>query len=887
MIEKRRRFHLPWRSRTAIDADLEAELDFHLEMRAAELTKHGLAGPDARREAEREFGDLEQTRTYCRAQDRSAVRYGRRRDRLGELRQQLLYAFRVLRRSPGFAAVTIVTLTLAIGANTAIFSVANAILLAPPPFGEPGRLVALFENNVSNGSPKSDMSAADLVDYRASQRTLSGIGILADGGATLRDRTNDPVALNALYVSANMFDVLAVRPSRGRAFAPGEDGPAHARVVVLSYDTWQQVFHGDPSAIGRTVTLDDEPSRIIGVMPRGFAMGYQERIYVPLDMTPRLKDPNRARKLHWLFAVGRLKPGVSVEAARADLNTIARGLEARYPDANTGHYVTVLPMRTALIGDARDTMLVLVGAAGLVLLAACANLTNMMLARGTARTQEMIVRTAIGAGRAHLVFQLLTESLVLSIAGGLLGIAAAVLAVHVIVRAYPGALPLLAMPTLDWRVLAFSATVSIATGLTVGILPALRVSRVDTGPLLKSSTRSTTGDRRRESIRGALVASQTCMAVVLLVLAVLLVRSLDALRHIRLGFEPEHAIAANTVVTGPRYRSDDAFNAFYSAVIARVSATPGVTAVGAVSSLPPLGSSSCSFAIEGRAEVPNHPLESLCLGARGAYFAAMGIPILSGRTFDQTDRPSTPRVVIINAAAARQFFPGENPIGKRIRLGPDPKLPWERIVGVAGDVRQSDLESNPVPMAIEDDEQNSWGSLTIVARVTGDPERFEPFLRGAIRDADPSVAVITIRTLGAAVGVRTANRRLSLTLIGSLGALALLLAAVGTYGVLAYAVTTRTREIGIRMALGANRLTVSELVVRQGVVSSAIGIALGLVLAIGTARGFRSMLYGVSAVDPVTLAIVTGVLIAMTVGVCSVAAARAARVDPNIAMRAE
>ena len=878
---------MPWRSRAVIDADLEAELEFHLEMRATELTRQGLAAGDARREAEREFGDLEQTRSYCRAQDRSAVRVGRRRDRLAEVRQQLLYALRVLRRSPGFAAVTLVTLTLAIGANTAIFSVANALLFAPPPYGDPGRLVALFENNVASGNPKSQMSAADLVDYRAAQRTLTGIGIVANESSTLRDGTNDPMAVSALDVSANLFDVLEVRPLRGRTFAPGEDGATHARVIVLSYDTWQQVFHGDPSAIGRTVTLDAEPTRIIGVTRPGFALGYREQIYAPLDMTPRLADPNRARKLHWLLAIGRLRAGVTVEAARANLNTLARALEARYPDANTGHYVTVLPMRTALVADARDTMLVLVGAAALVLLAACANLTNMMLARGTARMQEMIIRAAIGAGRAHLVAQLLTESLVLAILGGAGGIAVALLAVHLIVGAYPGALPLLATPTLDWRVLIFSAVVSIATGLTVGILPALRVSRVDAGPSLKTSTRSTAGDRRRESIRGALVASQTCMAVVLLVIAVLLVRSLDALRHIRLGFEPEHALSANIVLTGPRYQSDDAVNAFFNAVFARVRATPGVSAVGAVSSLPPLGSSSCGFAIEGRAEDPNHPSESLCAGARGAYFEAMGIPILAGRIFDQTDRPGTPRVVIINAAAARQFFPGENPVGKRIRLGPDPKLPWERIVGVSGDVRQSDLESNPVPMAIEDDEQNAWGSLTIVARVTGDPDRFVPVLRGAIRDADPSVAVTAIRSLDASVGVRTASRRLSLTLIGSLGALALVLAAVGTYGVLAYAVTSRTREIGIRMALGANAWTVGELVVRQGLVSAALGIAIGLGVAVATARGFRSMLYGVAAVDPVTFAIVTVLLIAITIGVCSVAAARAVRVDPNIAMRTE
>lgn len=816
--------------------------------------------------------------------DASALRRG---NQLADLRPLVAYAVRVLRRSPGFTIVTLLTLTLAIGANTAIFSVANAILLAPPPYGDPGRLVALAENNIPDGNPRSDMSAADLVDYRAAQHTLTGIGILTNGGVTLRDGTNDPLAVRALYGSANLFGVLEVRPLLGRTFSPDEDGATHARVAILSYDIWQEIFHGSASVVGRTLALDGEAYRVIGVMPRGFALGYREQIYVPLDMTPRLSDPNRARKLHWLFAIARLKHGVGIAAARADLNGIAHALEARYPDANTGHYVSVVPIQTALAQGATDTTLLLLGAAALVLLAACANLANMMLARGAARSQEMIVRAAIGAGRAHLVVQLLVESLLLAIVGGAAGIALAVLVVHVLVRSYPAALPLLAMPTLDWRVLTFSAVVSIATGLLVGILPALRVSRVDAAATLKTSSRTTAGDRRRGSLRGALVASQTCMAVVLLVMAVLLVRSLGALRRVPLGFEPEHALAASVVVSGPRYQSDQSFDAFYDAVFARIRTVPGVDAVGAVSSLPPLGSSSCGLAIEGRPGQPNHPLGVLCLGARGAYLDAMGTPILAGRTFDETDRQAGPRVVMINAAMARQFFPRVSPVGQRIRLGPDPTLPWERIVGVFGNMRQSDLESDPVPTAIEDNAQNPWGSLTIVVRVAGDPGRFVPTIRAAIRDADPSVAVTTVRTMDATVGVRTASRRLSLTLLGSLGALALVIAAVGTYGVLAYAVTTRTREIGIRIALGANAWTVGEMVVRQGVVYAALGIVIGLGAAVVTARAFQSLFYGVGAMDPLTLSLVPVALLAITIGVCSVAATRAVHIDPNVAMRAE
>jgi putative ABC transport system permease protein len=883
----RHRFQLPRRTRASIQDAVDTELQFHIDMRAAELVAGGMTTEAAREQAVQEFGDIAFTRRYCREEDLGAQRRIRVRERLDELRTNVVYAVRSLRRSPGFTAVALITLALAIGANTAVFGVANAVFLAPLPYGGAGELVALYENNVPNHFAFSDMSPADIVDYREMQRSLTGIAVLSNTGMILRDDNADPVVLHALRVSANMFDVLAARPLRGRTFAPDEDTPAKRHVVILGYPLWQRAFGGDTTIIGRKLTLSEEPYQVIGVMPEGFGIGYGEELWVPIDLGPTLADVNRARKFHFLYGIGRLRPHTTVAAASADLNAAARTLEARYPAENAGHFVTIIPIKTAMTGDARGTTFVLVGAAALVLLIACANLTNMMLARAVSRRREMTVRAAIGAGRGHLVRQLLTESITLAVAGGALG-AALAMAGTKLVTAYGSALlPPMAHLHLDWRVFAFCLAASVVMGVVFGLIPALSAARLDLSAALQESSRGSAGDRRGERLRGGLVFVQVAMAVVLLAAAGLLVRSLDALSKVNLGFEPAHILTADVTVHGPRYQTDEQLNHFYDAVFAQLRRTPGVTAVGAVSGIPLLGSSGCGLNIEGQPPPAKGYFETRCMGARGDYFKVMGAPLVAGRMFDDTDLPTGPQVVVINKAMAKQFWPRESPLGKRIRLGPNPTVPWETVIGVVGDMRQGGLDVEPMPTAFEYDAQHGWGSLGIVVRTAGDPLTAAPAIRAAVRSTDPTLAVRSVQSMSAIVGGSLATRRFSLGVILAFALLALTLAAVGVYGVLAYAVTSRMREFGIRMALGASGPMVLRLVLRKGLAWSAGGLVVGISAALAGGRWIEGMLYQVRANDAPTLVATGAFLLVVVLGACFVPARRATKVDPVIALREE
>jgi predicted permease len=864
---------------------LNEEIQLHLELRAAELMKQGQSERTARAEALLEFGDIEATRRYCLQEDLRMERSNRFRDHVGEVVSTAKYALRSFRLNPAFAAVSVVTLALAVGVNTAIFSVANAVLLAPLPFGEADRLVALFENNRETRVVRSDMSAADIVDYRLLQQSLSGIGVLTNLSVVVRAVDSDPQAIQAMRVSANMFDVLRVRPAMGRTFAPEDETPA-GRVVVLSMQL-SQALYGSAVPVGRTLLINDEPHEVIGVMPRGFGLGSREALWLPLDLGPQLADVNRARKMHYLYGVARLKSGVSIETARADLERIASLLEARHPDANRLHSITVLPMQTALAAGARNASLILAGAAALVLVIACANLGNIMLARGVARRREMVVRAAIGANRAHLVRQLLTESVVLALIGGILGVVIALAGTPLLVRSSADFLPALASVHIDWRVLAFSSVTSLVTGVLIGLIPAVAASRLDVATALKESPRGTAGDRRGERVRQMLVVTQVAMAMVLMMVAGLLVRSFEALRSTDLGFQPARAMVMSLVVRGPKYQSLDAFNTFYDAVFEKVRAIPGVVAVGGVSNVPLLGSSGCGLTIADRA-IPSAEMPTVrCLGVRGDYFQAIGTPLVEGRLFDETDLPAGPQVAVINEAMRRQYWPNDNPIGQRIRLGPNPDIPWMTIVGVVADQRQVSIEGAPRPMAFEYDAQHGWGSLGVVVRVAGDAINVAPSMRAAVRDVDPSLAIRTVRSLEEIVGLSLASRRFSLSLISGFAILAFALAVVGIYGVLSYTVVARTRELGIRMALGASPRSIRTSVVRRGLGWTAVGAALGAVMAISLGRTFQAMLYSVTPGDPLTAATVGAIFLAVALCASLIPAVRATRVDPIIAIREE
>jgi predicted permease len=890
MPAKRSRFPLlPWRSRSAIARDLDVELSFHIEMRVNELTAQGVSADEAQRRAREEFGDIDFTRAYCRELDERTDRAVRMADRLADWRQDAQYALRTLRRSPGFAVVSLLTLALAIGANTAIFSVARAVLLKPLPYGNPSSLMAVYESWPGNPGAHTPLSPPNFVDYQAQQRAFTDIAAIASTGPlTWQSENADPATLSAVAVAPNFFAVMQVAPLHGRTFAPDADKPGHDPEVVVSYAFWQRALGGDVASIGRRLTLNGRPTTVIGVMPRGFTYGTAEDLWTPLDMNDDLARPAVTRKQHWVHAVARLKPGITADAARADLQVVARRLAAQYPDANAGRIAVLIPLHDVMAGDLPKALLLLQAAAAMVLLIACANLANLTLSRTMGRRREMALRAALGAGRGRLIRQLLTESVLLSVVGGTLGVALAVVATRTLLALNPDTLPTMFTGGIDARVLLFSVALSLVTGVLFGLVPALDAARADLHDALKEGGRGTSGGRAGERVRHALVVAQVALAVMLLVGAGLLIRSFGELTRVRIGFDPTRVLTAQLRASGERYDSSAIVNRFYDGVLGEIARSPGIVAVGAASNVPTRGRVNTSLRIEGEPVDEKNLPDLGYVGTRGDYFKAMRIPLLAGREYDATDVPGGPKTVIINETAAKRFFPKGDAVGRRIRIGPNPDATWMTIIGVVGDVRDEGLDIPSKPTMFANHRQEAWErSLAVVIRTTGDPLTAVPVLRRALKTADPTLAVRDIRTLEDVVGSSLASRRFALGLASCFAGLALLLAAVGIYGVLAYMVTTRAREFGVRLALGATARSVLMLVVRQGLGWSLFGLALGIGGALAGARILTGMLYGVTPLDVSTYAsVMIGLLVVVGVA-CVVPAARATRVDPLTSMRAE
>jgi len=883
-----RLLQLPWRSRRQIVRDVDTELAFHLEMRVSELVETGMDPDEARRRAREEFGDLEFTRAYCREVDERTNRETRATDTFTEWRQDVRYAWRTMRRSPAFAVVSLLTLMLAIGANTAIFSVTRAVLLSPLPYGAPASLVAVYESPRSAPASRNPLSVPNLVDYAAAQHTLTGLAAFNDRAITWRPATGDPEMLDAVSVTGNTFELLQVHAAVGRTLSTMDDAPGAGPRAVLSYAFWQRAFGGDPSIVGQTIIVNDLAYDVIGVMPRDFTLGQGESIWTPLDLSVDMRTPNVTRKQHYLRVIGRTKPGVSVASAQADLQAISRRLEAQYPEANSGRDATLVPLHTDVVGDLRPALLLLQAAAGLVLLIACVNLANVTLSRTIGRRREMALRAALGAGRGRLVRQLLTESVLLAAVGGALGTVLALVATRLLLGLNPGALPSLFAVQPDAGVLAFGLAVSIGTGVIFGLLPALDAARPDLHGSLKEGGRGASTGRGGERLRRALVVAQVGLAVVLLVGAGLLIRSFSELTRVRLGFEPAHVLTGEVRVSGERYDSVALVNQFYDRVLDDVRRSPGIATVGAIMKVPTTGRVYSGLVIEGE---PSDPTRVLDIGyslVRGDYFAALGIPVRRGRLFDDRAKPDGPGTVVVNEAAGRAFFRNSDAVGRRIRLGPDPTAPWLTVIGVVGDTREQGLDVAPAPTVYANHVQNTWWrSLAIVVRTSGDPHAAEAALRRAVRAADPTLALRDVRTLDDVLGASLAARRFALGLVSSFAGVALLLAAVGIYGVLAFSVTSRTREFGVRLALGATHRNVLLLVLRQGVGWSLAGLALGVASAAAGSRLLNGMLYGVSPVDSITYAAVALGLAIVVVIACLVPASRAMHVDPITTMRAE
>ena len=794
------------------------------------------------------------------------------------------YALRQLIKAPGFTFVAILTLALGIGACTAIFSVVNVVLLRPLDYPQPDRIVNIRETNLPQ-FPEFSVSPPNYLDWEKQTNSYEYIAAYSGAGLNLTGE-GEPQRLVGVKATAHYFDVYGIKPVIGRFLSPEEDAVGKNHVVVLSHGFWQRVFGGARDVVGRPIQLNGEPYQVVGVAPPGFGLASKVDAWTPMAFKPD-ETANDARGSHYINVVGRLKPGVTVAQAKAELEVIATQLAKQYPDSNKGWGIFMMPVQDYLVRDVKPVLYTLLGAVGCVLLIACANLANLLLARATARSREISIRAALGAGRARLVRQLLTESVVLAVCGGVAGVIMASLGLDALLALAPASLPRIGEIHLDLGVLLFSLALSILTGLVFGIAPAWLAARADVNEALKQGTRGSTEGGARGRLRSALVVIEVTFALVLLGGAGLLARSFMQLARVDPGFIPENATLLRLSLPQKKYAEKDQQIAFANSLVERVKTLPGVQAAGITHSMPLVGDYVLGFNIEGRphidpADLPNTNYYSVTPD----YFRAMGIRLIRGRIFTPQDDAKAPRVAIINETMARQFFPGEDPIGKRINItnGPDT---WREIVGIVGDIKQYGVDKATSAQSYEPFAQVPFTSLNVVVRTTGSPAALLGALRPAVYAVDKDQPVGAIRPLEEIMAESIARQRFAMTLLTIFSAVALIIAAVGIYGVMAYNVVQRTGEFGIRMALGAQQRDVLQLVLTQGGKLIGLGLLIGLLATLAASRAMGSMLFNVSAYDPLTLASITLLLGAVALIACFFPANRATKVNPIEALRTE
>jgi putative ABC transport system permease protein len=804
------------------------------------------------------------------------------------LSQDIRYAVRRLIKNPVFTGVALLTLALGIGANTAIFSVVHAVLLKPLPYTDPDNIVSIF--HLSDGQPAT-MSGPNFYDVRNLSKTLADAAAYTRARQILTGR-GEPVRLDAAQVSASLFDVLGVKPLLGRTFRPEDNQPGNTRVAILSYNLWQQRFGGTPKIIGTTMTLDGVSHEIVGVMAEGFSFPTARALWTPLAYTEDLTTKQRGA--WYLQAIGRVRPGATPEQSNAEVATIGRQLAQKYPDSNEGLAMGTLRLHELMVGDIRRAFWLLLGAVGFVLLIACVNVANLLLARAASRENEMAVRAALGAARGRIVRQLLTESLILGVVGGALGLLVAVWGIEALVAMEPAGIPRLADVGVDPLVIGFTVGVSLLTGLLFGVVPAVQSARAGISSTLKEGGRGNLSARGSARMRSALVVSEVALAVTLLAGAGLLIRSFGKLTAVDPGFTVVPALAFDLSLPDSRYEEEARQIAFFDQLIPRLNAIPGVESAAAVVSLPLSGTSFVlSFEIAGRPPVP--PAQQPAMQVRIAtpeYLQTIGIPLKRGRMFTADDRWGGPQVAIITEAAAKQYFPGEDPIGKRITLGwgrgvGKPRAGGE-VVGIIGDIKDEGLAEPDPPQIYLPYRQWPLETMSVVMKTAVPPASVTEAARRAVYSIDSNLPVSNPRTLDQIVARSISQPRFYMTLLAIFAFVAVALAAIGIFGVLSYAVAQRTREIGIRMALGAHHRTVLGLVVKEAMLMVAGGVLVGLVLAIPLTRWLvAKLLFDTPANDPLTFVTVAGALVAVAVLAAYVPARRATRVDPMIALRAE
>jgi predicted permease len=871
--------------RADVRGEVDEELAFHLEMRVRDLVAAGMSPPAARAAAERDFGDVRAVRAQCITIDERLQRRERRVEYMSDLWNDLRFATRALRAAPGFALTALLCVALGVCATTTIFSAVHGILIRPLPYRDADRLVAVYAENVARGYHGSNISYPDYVSWRDGSRTLESLGIWTWTSHALSGAGGEAERVDGAAVAANLFPLLGVRPRLGRGFAPGEEQRGRDRVVLLSDGLWRRRYGGDPSVVGRTITVDALPYVVVGVMPPRFQFPARGELWVPFATEEwMLGRGNRGLA----GAIGRLGPGVTLAQARADLATVSARLEKDHPEENHGWAAEVLPLRRDLVGDLRTPLLVFLGAAALVLLIACANVANLMLARGAARQRELAIRAAIGAGGGRLVRQILAESLLVAVLGGAVGAALATFGVALLRRASPQGLPFYMTLELDPTALAFALLVSLATGVAFGAVPALRGARVNLNASLRDGTRGAGEGVERSRLRSGLVVAEVALSLVLMVGAGLLIRSYRALEGTNLGFDERGVLTMRVSLPETKYPERARRLAFYEALFARLSALPGVTVVGSARGIPFSGwDVQAGMMVEGKpAPRQGEGLDVHYQWVTSGYFPALRVPLLRGRALAATDRDTAALVGVINETFAKRAFPGEDPVGKRVRTGTGD--PWVTVVGVVGDIRHYRLPQPMGPAIYFPYASGPTHTQTLTIRTTlADPLALAPAVRAAVRDLDPDVPVYQVLTLEQQVSRSLWRQRMQGQVLGIFAALALLLAVVGIYGVISYAVAQRTRELGVRIAMGASRRQVLALVLGQGARLALAGVALGLLGALALSRVIASLLYEVDALDPVTFGAVPLLLAAVALLATWVPARRATRVDPLIAIRGD
>jgi len=801
------------------------------------------------------------------------------------LLKDIRHGVRGLVRNPGFTTIAVITLALGIGANTAIFSVVNAVLLRPLPFDDPESIVWVWDTQPQ--LPTAPASVPDFLDWKEQNSSFAHMAAFQSGMMFL-DTGEGTVDTTMGLVTPETFSLFHVSPILGRTFTEEETLPERNRVVVLSQSLWQKNFRSDPNVLGRTLQLSGAAHTIIGVMPAGFSFPDRAQFWRPLIIDPAKLD----RGPHFLHVLGRLKPGVTLARAQADMSAIAARLAHQYPEKIAGHGVKLEPLTTVIVGDIGLALYVLLGAVGFVLLIACANLANLMLARLGARQKEIAVRTALGASRLRIVRQLLVESIVLAVVGGAAGLLLAIWAVSWVVSVSADTIPRVQEIVVDPRVAGFTLLVSVATGVLFGLAPALHVSRTDLTDALKESGRTSPG-LRRSRLRSALVMSEVALSLVLLVGAGLMIRSFAKLNHIDPGFNPERVLTLGVTFLKSKYPADEQVGTNYTQLLERAAAVPGVESVGAITDLPLSGgSTSDSFTIEGRPAVAKEAEPSTEYRVvTPRYFESMGVPLLAGRDFTDSDTRKSPNVVVINDAFARQHFGAESPLGHRLKLQGQERDPL-MIVGVVGNVRDFGLDQLPAAAAyvpyLQDPLSTTYQrSMTIVARTNSDPSAIAGSLRTSLTSVDKDLPVYSIKPMTEYLHDSLGRRRFNMILLTVFGGVALVLAAVGIYGVISYGVTQRTHELGIRMALGAQRRDVLKLVIRQAMMVALGGVGIGLVASLALTRLIKSLLFNVDVTDPLTFVAIAALMSTIALVACLIPARRATKVDPLVALRYE